>query len=122
MATVNQIPTGEEFTLKVRVAKSEVSDHSYYGEHFRYRLEVLDGPDDIATGLDWVEVRQPVDGTTILASPDRKARIAQRNAEEGPTREDLEALTRNDLVARAKEAGVKASGKSAEIVDRILAA
>lgn len=116
---MKQIETGTEFTLKVRVAKSETSDHSYYGEHFRYRLEVLDGPDDIANGLDWVEVRQPVDGSTILASPDRKARILAKQAE---TEDDLDDLQRPELVARAKEAGVKASGTNEAIRERLRAA
>lgn len=36
-------------------------------------------------------------------------------------RAQLEEMKRNDLVALAKELGVSASGKSAEIIDRILA-
>jgi hypothetical protein len=36
-------------------------------------------------------------------------------------RTQLESMERNNLVALAKELGVKASGKSAEIIDRIVA-
>ena len=65
----------------------------------------------VAEGLEWIEIRQPADGTTILANAERKAAILERQAEAkddgaGITEDDLDGLTVAKLKALAEEHGI----------------
>lgn len=124
---------GEELTLRVRVVKAEVSDHSYYGEHARYRVEALEAIVDdegnvvIAEGLDWIEVRQPSDATTLLMNAERKAKhyAAEAEADDDDaslTEADVEDLTVAQLRALGEEHGVELPSKArkAELQELLL--
>ena len=100
---IDTLAKGDTVTLTLEVTKAELSNHSYYGDHMRYKFTVqdTDAPDAIVEGAEWIEARVQVTGDTDLMSQERRAKAAERedDADDAVAREDLEAQTVKDLDA-----------------------